>query len=75
VHDRIRAKPPATEPDRWQEAVVRSVRFDDHEHRYTVTVAVADGDTVEVTVSESLYDLFTGRLDAADPVGETVWVR
>lgn len=75
MNDRIRARPPATDVDRWWEGVVREVRFDEHEHRYTVTVEPDDGDPVEVTLSESLYDLFTGRLDADEPVGETVWVR
>ncbi|PSQ39510.1 hypothetical protein BRD13_02700 [Halobacteriales archaeon SW_5_70_135] len=79
MNDRVRAKPPATEVDRWREGVVRAVRFDEHERRYTVVVEPADegGDSgrVEVTVSESIYDLFVGRIDGDDPVGETAWVR
>ena len=75
MNDRVRAKPPTTEVDRWQEGVVRAVRFDDHERRYTVVVEPSDGDRVGVTVSESIYDLFTGRIDGDEPVGETVWFR
>jgi len=76
VNDRIRAKPPTTDVDRWREGVVRAVRFDEDERRYTVTVAPVDGDDrVAVTVSDSVYDLFAGRLAGEEPVGETVWFR
>ncbi len=76
MNDRIRAKPPATDTGRWWAGTVAAVEFDDHEHRYAVRVTPADdGDTVTVRVTEAVYDLFTGRLDAEDPVGERVWVR
>ena len=76
MNDRIRAKPPTTDVERWREGVVLSVRLDEHERRYTVVVEPTEADDrVEVAVSESIYDLFTGRLDADDPVGERVWIR
>jgi|APHM01.1.fsa_nt_gi hypothetical protein len=76
VNDRIRAKPPATDEGRWWPGTVEVVTFDDHEQRYAVQVAPEDSDdTVTVRVSEAVYDLFTGRLDADDPVDERVWVK
>ena len=76
VNDRIRAKPPATDADRWTETTVRAVRFDDTHGRYAVTVA----DGTEVTVSRALFELFAGRLerpvdDPEDAVGATAWYR
>ncbi len=76
MNDRIRAKPPTTDTEQWWAGTVETVQFDEHEHEYAVRVAPEDGDeTVAVRVSEAVYDLFTGRIDADDPVGEQVWVR
>lgn len=76
MHDRIRAKPPATDVERWTEATVRAVRFDDDRAGYVVTV----GDDVEVRVTEAVFELFVGRLDRSvetpeDAVGATAWYR
>ena len=72
VNDRLRAKPPTTDVDRWRSGTVEAV--DRREEGVVVTVA-ADGETVEVRVTEAIYDLFSGRIEAADPVGETVWFK
>lgn len=76
MNDRIRAKPPATEADRWTETTVRAVRFDDTRGRYVLTVA----DGTEVTVTEAVFELFASRLERpvdapADAVGATAWYR
>jgi hypothetical protein len=72
VHDRIRAKPPTTDVDRWRSGTVESVGRAGGE----VVVSVsAGGGTVDVRVTEAVYDLFSGRLAADDPVGETVWFK
>lgn len=81
--DRLRAKPPATDPDDWTRGRVEAV--DHREGRVAVVVAPAEGDqegSVELTVSEAIYDLFTGRLDPGDrseagdvDPGTTVWFR
>jgi len=75
VNDRIRAKPPSTDEGRWWPGTVAGVEFDEHEHRYAVRVTPDDDRTVTVRVSGAVYDLFTDRLDADDPVGERVWVK
>jgi hypothetical protein len=64
--------------DDWTEAVVRAVTRG--EAGVEVTVAPTDGDPVVVTVTDAIFDLFTGRLDRevdapADVVGATVWFK
>lgn len=75
MHDRLRAKPPATDPEEWREGVVRAVDPDPTADRVTVTVE-ADGERVAITVTTALYDLFAGRTaDSEDPVGEPAWFK
>lgn len=76
MHDRIRARPPATDPDRWTETTVRAVRVDADHGRYVVTV----DDGTEVRVTEAVFELFAGRLDRPvddpeDVVGAAAWYR
>ena len=75
-HDRIHARKPTHDIDRWSEGVVESaVERDGH---CVVTVRAADGDTVELVVTFAVRDLFVSRLDiepGASPVGERVWYR
>lgn len=78
VNDRLRARPPTTEVDRWREGVVRSV--DAEGRRVTVRVAPPDDLPVAVTVTEAIFDLFCSRLpievaSATDLVGQRVWFR
>lgn len=79
MHDRIRAKPPTTDVEDWTEATVRAVRRT--EGGVAITVAPTNAsETVEITVTGAIFDLFTGRLewavtDPADAVGATVWVK
>ncbi|WP_254535808.1 DUF7861 family protein [Halomarina litorea] len=79
MYDRLRAQTPPPTAEGWQSGVVR--RVDRREARYVVTVAPDDGNrSVEVTVSDAVYDLFTGRLDRAvetpaDVAGATVWFK
>ncbi len=76
MNDRIRAKPPATEADRWTETTIRAVRFDDTQGQYVITVT----DGTEVRVSQAVFELFVGRLERPvdtpeDAVGATAWYR
>lgn len=72
VHDRLRAKPPTTEVDRWRSGTVVAVR--DAEGGTAVVVETED-ERVTVSVTDAVFDLFSGRLEEVDPVGETVWFR
>lgn len=73
VNDRIRAKPPTTDVDRWRRGTVRGVEEAGGEVR--VTVESEDGDRVAVTVTPAVYDLFAGRVAAGDPVEEQAWFK
>ena len=82
VNDRIRAKPPTTDVDSWTEAVVREVARSEGGFDVSVVPDAADAgaEPVVVTVTEAIFDLFTGRLERdvdtpADVVGATVWFR
>ena len=75
-HDRLHARRPTHDTERWSEGTVESVGTRDG-HR-VVTVRDADGATVDLVVTVAVYDLFVGRLDIETgdaPVGERVWYR
>ncbi|MFC7233742.1 hypothetical protein [Halosegnis marinus] len=71
MHDRLRAKPPATDAEVWTAATVRNVT--ERAGTTVVTVADADGE-VEVTLDGALYDLFAGRVEG-DVVGADCWYK
>lgn len=73
ANDRIRAKAPTTDVDRWRRGTVREVTEAGGEVR--VTVESEGGETVDVTVTPAVYDLFAGRVAADDPVGEPAWFK
>lgn len=76
THDRLHARKPTHDIDRWSTGIVESTdRRDGH---YIVTVGGDDGDTVELVVTVAVRDLFLRRLDIDDgesAVGERVWYR
>lgn len=75
-HDRIHAKEPTHHRDRWSVGIIENVA--ERDGHYVVTVEAEDGDSVELTVTRAIRDLFVSRLDIADgdsPVGERVWFR
>ncbi len=75
-HDRLHAREPTHDHERWTRGVVRSLsQRDGHA---VVTVESPAGESVELVVTLAVRDLFLRRLDlGADesPVGETVWYR
>lgn len=76
AHDRLHAREPTHDIDRWSTGVVEAIaRRDGH---CVVTVRSDAGDTVEIVVTLAVRDLFLRRLpiDEGDsPVGERVWYR
>jgi len=75
-HDRLHARQPTHDVERWSEGTVESVGTRDG-HR-VVTVRTESGGTTDLVVTFAVYDLFVGRLDVeagASPVGERVWYR
>ncbi|MFB6250745.1 MAG: hypothetical protein ABEI27_03495 [Halobellus sp.] len=76
AHDRIHARKPTHDLDRWSSGeIVETAERDGH---CVVTVKAEDGDIVELVVTLAIRDLFVSRLDIgeeASPVGERVWYR
>lgn len=75
-HDRIHARKPTHDIERWSTGVVAAVERRDG--YCVVTVDADDGGTVELVVTVAIRDLFVSRLDIEDgdsPVGERVWYR
>lgn len=75
-HDRLHAREPTHDLDRWSTGTVDAV--DQQDGHCVVTVSTDEGDTVELVVTLAVRELFLSRLDideGASPVGERVWFR
>ena len=83
-HDRLHAREPTHDRDRWSVGVVTGITERDGHCVVTVapesdpdsTGADADGRRVDLVVTFAVRDLFLDRLDTdGSPVGERVWYR
>ena len=73
AHDRIHARKPTHDIDRWSVGTIEAMaQRDGH---CVVTVRDESGDEIELVVTLAIRDLFPSRLDSDDPVGEQVWYR
>ena len=75
-HDRIHAREPDHHRDRWAVGIIDAL--DQRDGHCVVTVTGEDGETLELTVTLAVRDLFVSRLaldDGESPVGERVWYR
>jgi len=75
-HDRLHARKPTHDLDRWSTGTVEAVETRDG--HCVVTVTDADGEAVDLVVTLAVRDLFLGRLDieaGESPVGQRVWFR
>lgn len=74
-HDRIHAREPTHDRDRWRTGVIdRLFERDGH----CIVVVVDNGEEIELRVTLAIKELFVSRLDLAEdesPVGSTVWNR
>ena len=75
-HDRLHARKPTHDLERWSIGTVDAVeRRDGH---CVVTVIDEDNEPVELVITLAIRDLFLSWLDINDgesPVGERVWYR
>ena len=71
--DRVRAKSPVNEVNSWTEGIVRNIESTT-DNRYCVTVE-SESKEHELNLDDALYNLFSGRLESEDPVGEKVWFK
>ena len=75
MHDRIHAREPTHDSDRWTVGTI--VALDERDGHCVVTVDT-DGREVELVTTLAVRDLFVSRLnidDGESPVGERVWYR
>jgi hypothetical protein len=73
-HDRIHAREPSHDVDRWSIGTIESIDLRDG--HCVFTVRPQEGDPVELTVTVAVRDLVLDRLETdGDPVGERVWFR
>jgi hypothetical protein len=75
-HDRIHARKPTHDIERWSTGTIESV--EQRDGHCVVTVGTEDGKRLELTVTLAIRDLFVSRLDidnGQSPVGERVWYR
>jgi hypothetical protein len=80
-HDRLHARPPSHDTDRWTEGRVVDVTHDHGSVVVTVRAAGATDDPVDLRVSDAVYGLFVERVDPEDRTdgevtpGAPVWFR
>ena len=75
-HDRIHAREPTHDIDRWSTGIIESI--EQRNGHCFVTVETEADETVELVVTLAIRDLFVSRLDIEDgasPIGERVWYR
>ncbi|MFC7204837.1 hypothetical protein ACFQJC_15075 [Haloferax namakaokahaiae] len=74
AHDRIHAKRPTHDIDRWTEGTIETTEARDG--HWVIHARNDDGETVELVVTFAIRDLFCSRLDFEDsPVGARFWYR
>jgi len=75
-HDRIHARQPTHDLERWSVGTIEAV--DERDGHCVFEVATDEGDVIELVVTVAIRDLVLCRLDlAADesPIGARVWYR
>ncbi len=76
AHDRIHAREPTHDLERWSVGVIDGVeRRDGHA---VFEVRTAEGDLIELVVTVAIQQLVISRLDLEEgesPVGSQVWYR
>ncbi|PSQ45445.1 hypothetical protein BRD17_01360 [Halobacteriales archaeon SW_7_68_16] len=84
THDRIHARKPELDTERWAAGRIETIEDRDGHVVVTVrpegddTASAADPETVDLTVTTAIRDLFVSRLDlpaGVSAVGERVWFR
>lgn len=76
THDRIHAREPTHDIERWSVGTIEGIG--ERDGHCVVTVRPDDDETVELVVTLAIRELFLSRLDipeGASPVGERVWFR
>lgn len=72
MNDRIRSKPPINNPESWSNGVINSIKDTSSGKEVEVN---SDDRQVVLSVTDSIYDLFTSRLESETVEGETIWYK
>jgi len=76
-HDRIHAREPRQDSERWSSGVIDALRESDG-HCVVTVDPDDDSEPLNLTVTFAVRDLFLSRLpveDGQSPVGERIWYR
>ncbi|QFU84634.1 DUF7861 family protein [Natronorubrum aibiense] len=76
THDRIHARKPAHDLERWSVGTIESIT--DRDGHCAFAVQTLDGETIELVVTVAIRELVVRRLDLEDgesPIGARVWYR
>lgn len=72
MNDRIRSKPPKNDPESWSYGAIKSVRNTSS----GVEIKVISGnDEALLSITDSIYELFTSRLESDSEKGEEIWYK
>jgi hypothetical protein len=81
-YDRLHARPPTHDPERWTRGTVVAVSREPGGVVVTVAADAPDGPRRDLRVSDAVYELFVGRVDETDRTdegevrpGAPVWFR
>ena len=75
-HDRIHARQPTHDVERWSVGTIEAI--DEWAGRCVFEVQNADGETIDLVVTDAIKELVLRRLDleeGASPVGARIWYR
>ena len=75
-HDRLHARKPTHDIERWSVGTIHAV--DQRDGHCVVTVIDGNDEPVELVVTLAIRELFLSRLDISEdesPIGEQVWYR
>ncbi|QLG49060.1 hypothetical protein [Natrinema halophilum] len=76
AHDRIHARKPTHDRERWSVGTIEAVR--ERDGHCVFEVATNEGDVIELVVTVAIRELVLERLDLAEdesPIGARVWYR
>ncbi len=75
-HDRIHARQPTHDIERWSVGTIEAV--DERDGHYVFAVRDADGEMIDLVVTDAIRELVLRRLDLKEgesPAGSRVWYR
>jgi len=75
-HDRIHARQPTHDAERWSVGTIEAI--DERAGRCVFEVQDAEGETIDLVVTDAIRELVLRRLDLENgesPIGARIWYR